>query len=204
MPINYVIRAEVVDVESDTPQEEDAFLVDSNVWFWMTYTKASHGMEHWRQPLIIIYPDYINTALSAGAKLLWSGLSLAELAHLIEKKERDIFRADLKPKEFRHNYPVQRVDVVQEIQAAWGQVKTLATPLETRIDETITDAALRRFESQLVDGYDLFILESMARAEVIQVITDDGDFATIPGIRVFTGNRSVLAAACKQSRLLTR
>lgn len=56
----------------------------------------------------------------------------------------------------------------------------------------------------LVDGYDLFILEAMTAKGVIQVITDDGDFASVPGIQVFTSNRNVLNAAKAQNRLIAR
>jgi hypothetical protein len=39
---------------------------------------------------------------------------------------------------------------------------------------------------------------------VVQVITDDGDFATVPGIQVFTANRNVISAARSQGKLLIR
>jgi hypothetical protein len=39
---------------------------------------------------------------------------------------------------------------------------------------------------------------------VVQVITDDGDFSTVPGIQVFTANRNVIQAARAQGRLITR
>jgi predicted nucleic acid-binding protein len=72
------------------------------------------------------------------------------------------------------------------------------------IDEPTTDAALARFENEKVDGYDLFILETLTRHGLIQIITDDGDFATIAGIQVFTANRNVLKSAHAQGKLLTR
>lgn len=91
-----------------------------------------------------------------------------------------------------------------EIQTTWGQIKTMAAPLEALIDEATTDAALARFQTQLVDGYDLFLLEAIAKAGVVQVITDDGDFATVPGIQVFTSNQNVILSAQSQGKFLTR
>jgi hypothetical protein len=44
----------------------------------------------------------------------------------------------------------------------------------------------------------------MFRHNILQIITDDGDFATIPGIRVFTSNRRVINAAQQQEKILTR
>ncbi len=107
-------------------------------------------------------------------------------------------------KEYRHNLPADHARIVSEIQASWGQVKSLAAPLPMSIDEVTTDAALNRLQTQLVDGYDLFILETMAKHGVIQIITDDGDYATIPGIQVFTANRQVLSSARIQGKELKR
>jgi len=36
------------------------------------------------------------------------------------------------------------------------------------------------------------------------VITDDGDYVTVPGIKVFTANRNAITAAANQGKLLTR
>lgn len=207
MPINYVIQAEVFDIAADTPASADRFLVDTNVWFWMTYTNAGHGEPAWRAGVMTAYATYVNAAATVGADLRWTGLSFAELAHLIEKTERKIFEGThgaTKPKEFRHNHPAERTQVGTEIQSAWSQVKTLAQAATVTIDEPTTDAALSRCLLQTVDGYDLFLLEAMNKDGMIQMITDDGDFATVPGIQVFTANRNVLAAAQAQGKLATR
>ncbi len=76
--------------------------------------------------------------------------------------------------------------------------------IEVQINDTITDAALSRFSTQPLDGYDLFILEAISLAGVVKVITDDGDHVTVPGIQVFTANRNVIATAQSQGRLVVR
>ena len=203
MPINYTIQAEVVDITVDTPKVEDVFLVDTNVWYWMTYPNATCHVPN----QLSEYPGYLSKALGAGSRIHHSGLSLAELAHLIEKTEREIYESavcSIKPKEYRHNLSGERFRVVSEIQAAWGQVTSLADPLMVAIDTPTTTAALNRFQTEKVDGYDLFILESMKNHGVVQVITDDGDFATVTGIQVFTANRNAIIAARNQGKLLTR
>lgn len=135
-------------------------------------------------------------------------MSLAELSHTIEKTEREIHEmstgSSIKAKEYRHNYATQRARVVSEIQAVWAQVESLAEPLTVTIDSPTANAAINRLQTEKVDGYDLFILESMRSHGVVQVITDDGDFATVPGIQVFTANRNVIQAARAQGRLITR
>lgn len=203
MAVTYSIKAEVVDIRSDSPINADVFFVDTNVWYWMTYPKATAHVSS----LLSDYPGFINRALTAGAQMHHSGLSLAELAHIIEKTEREIHEklsGAVKPKEYRHNMENERARVVSEIQAAWGQVESLASPLSLTIDTPTTAAALGRLHAEKVDGYDLFILESMKNHKVIQVITDDGDFVSVPGIQVFTANRNVINAALRQGKLVAR
>ena len=207
MAINYTVQAEVVDIATDIPQAGDAFLVDTNVWYWLTYSRASQSARPPAYYQISNYPNYTNTALSKGARIFQSGLSIAELTHLIEKAEREIYEAangQIGTKEYRHNLPAERAQVFAEVQAACGLVTTLAEPLTTTIDSPMTTAALSRMKTEKVDGYDLFILESMRSHGLVQVITDDGDFATDHGLQVFTANRNVVQAARIQGKLLTR
>lgn len=207
MPINYTVQAEVVDITTDTPKPEDAFLVDTNVWYWLTYSRASQSARPPAYYQTSSYPNYTNAALGAGARIFQSGLSLAELIHLIEKAEREIYEAangQIGTKEYRHNLPAERAQVFSEVQAACGLVVTLAEPLTVTIDSPTATAALNRLQTEKVDGYDLFILESMRSHGVVQVITDDGDFATVPGIQVFTANRRVIHAAQAQRKLTSR
>ena len=209
MPINYVVQADVVDIRTDSPLATDCFFVDTNVWCWMTYTRASLGKNPPKPQKVVDYPAYIGSAIAGKARLLRCGLSLAELAHVIEKNEREIYSQatgfnDRLTKEFRHNHPVERSRVVAEIETAWGLVKNMSAPTDILVGATTTDAALVRFQSQAVDGYDLFLLEAITRAGVVQVITDDGDYCTVPGICVFTSNLAVLARASAQGKLIVR
>jgi predicted nucleic acid-binding protein len=201
MAVNYIVQAEVVDIRSDQPKKDDIFLVDTNVWYWLTYTQASQSALPYQ---ITDYPTYISKALSKKSLLLYCGLSLSELAHNIEQTEREIFNSNLRPKEYRHNYPTERANVVAEIQAAWSQVTSIAVSTDITINEATTNTALTRFSTQPLDGYDLLILEAMEKAGIIQVITDDGDYITVPGIRVFTANQNAIAAASNQNKLLIR
>jgi hypothetical protein len=204
MLVNYAIRADVVDIQTDEPKNSDAFMVDSNVWFWTTYSSASTEAKPYQTKH---YPNYLAKALDIGARVCRCGLSLAELASLIERTQWRIYCdyvQKIEAKEYRHNLPDERERIVSEVQAAWGQVKSMAESVGVEINDLTTDAALTCFQNQLVGGYDLFLLETMAREDVLQVITDDGDFATIPGIQVFTANRNVLNAARDQGRIITR
>ena len=207
LPIN--VRAAVVDLLTDTPQANDIFLVDTNVWVWQTYSNAAASSRIAAQK-IREYTAYIKLTLDSGATLAYSNLILSELAFVIEKTECSIFnrrnKTRLKTKEFRHKCVLERKNVVAEVQAAWSQVKAIAVPLPVTIDEALTDSALERYETQALDGYDLFILESMYRSGSgqVKVITDDIDYIGVPDIQVFTTNPQSLEIAERQSRILKR
>ena len=204
MPINYTIKADVVDIRTDTPIDSDVFLVDSNVWFWMTYTRASMGA---RPNQLKDYPDYLSKALSAKSRLTNCGLSLSELAHRIEATEFEIYCDSHKrtgKKQFRHNYPNERNNVVAEIESVWSQIDGMSDTITLTVDAGAVSSAVKRFHSHPLDGYDLFILEAMNTAGVIQILTDDGDFAEIPDIVLFTATGRVIDEARACGKLITR
>jgi len=204
MPVNYNVQAQVIDIQNDSPGPTDSFLVDSNVWFWITYPKGG-GYTPSRTRL---YVNFVSKSLRARAKLHCCELSLAELAHIIERAERDIYNtangANLGSKEFRHNYPAERGTVVAEIGRAWQQVTTMASSLSATVDASTVAAALVAFQTQRVDGYDLFVLQAAAMRKIVQVLTDDGDYCTVPGLQVFTANSTAIQAASAQGKLLVR
>ncbi|MGC9337928.1 MAG: hypothetical protein ACP5EQ_07555 [Candidatus Cloacimonadia bacterium] len=207
MSISYCICADVVDIKEDCPLEDDIFFVDTNVWFWLTYTKASQSASPVFQYQYDEYPNYVNTALFVGSQLLPSTISLIELAHLIEKTERELYMKDntkIGLKEFRHHLEWERKQVAMEIETAWEQVKGIAQPVSCEIDNEITDSIITRFQNEKMDAYDFLILESMRCHGVVKIITDDGDFATISGIQVFTANHNVIETARKNDKLILR
>ncbi|MFZ4556273.1 MAG: PIN domain-containing protein [Pseudanabaena sp.] len=202
---SYQIRADVIDIGLDVPQKEDIFFVDTNIWYWLTYSNASHTAQPYQ---LNDYPNYIASALTNTATLCYSELLLPELAHIIETTELKIFNVGrtpkLKGKEFRRLHPINRINIANEVKVVWEQVKGNAQPLALSLYEDIADRAISRFERQMVDGYDLFILEIMENENITKVITDDSDYVTVPNIQVFTANQSVLNEAGSQGKLITR
>ena len=200
MPVNYSVKATVVDLRLDTAKATDRIYVDTNAWFWTVYSNVQFSPQPPNPTQTTAYPAFLKSVLNMGGKLLWCGLSLSELAHLIEKTEFEIYRnstgAMLNQKEYRHNLPTERARIVQEIQAAWGAVESMAECINTpEINAALTTAALQEFALLPVDGYDLFAIRALNAAGVTQVISDDGDFCSVPGITLFTANQSAIDAA---------
>jgi hypothetical protein len=204
MPINYSIKANIIDITKDRPVKGDRFLVDSCVWFWMTYPNASQSAIYYQTD---IYPKYVNQALGVDCAIFRAEFSFAELAHQIEQTEHSIYRKyveELSIKDYRHNNPTERERIVDEIVMAWQQVQSMAKALTGFVDENFIASILEGIRLGQLDSYDLFILEVMKSNGIFQVITDDGDFSTIDGIQVFTANRNVIKSAEKLGKKIER
>ena len=181
--------------------------MDTNVWYWLTYTRCRLAYRGPKPYQINEYPAYIKKARGAKANLFTCSLCFSELANLIEKNELDIFRmskGQIEIKEFRHNEPAERKSVVTEIQDAWAMAKSFAGFIDVLLDEPLTDKVCHDITSCPADPHDLFMVENFIKAGVSQIITDDGDFATLAGIRLFTANKKVIQAAQDQGKLIIR
>ena len=207
MTVMYDIKADIVDIRFDKPKHQDAFLVDTNVWYWLTYSQASVTA---KSSQVKEYPNYFKKIRSVSCQLYNCPLSLAELAHIIEDTEYEIYcdanrknSKNFPKKEFRHNFSAERNNVTQEIESAWMQVKQFSSSISITIDDPATMIFITDLKANNLDGYDLFYLDVL-RKNHLQILTDDGDFATVPGITVFTANLAVIDAARACGKLKMR
>ena len=207
MAVNYDIKADIVDIRFDKPKHLDTFFVDTNVWYWLTYSQASVNARTYQ---VNDYPNYVKKIRGVNAQLLRCNLSLAELAHIIEDTEFRIFCNNrgwdpsvYPKKEFRHNFALERANVVKEIESAWTQVQQFSNAFSITIDDGAANTFITDLKTDKLDGYDFFSL-SVLRRNGVPILTDDGDFATVPGITVFTANLGVIDEARKCGKLIMR
>ncbi len=201
MPIK--INATVVDLRTDQPHQDDVFFVDSNVWYWIGYANASIDSKFNQ---VDEYPNYVGQALNVGSTLYKCTLSFAELAHSIERSERNIFNPQIAGKDFRHNHAKERRAVIAQIEEAWNLVEGITNghTVEVAVTTDLIAQSLNRLKVEGLDGYDAFMVEAILSQGIKQVITDDGDFAQVAGITVFTANAPILKQATKQGKLKVR
>ena len=164
MTVNYKIKATIVDIRSDNPNIDDIFIVDTNVWYWVTYGGSKLVFPKPLSYQTKYYPTYIKKAIRAKAKIFICRISFFELINLIENNEWKIYCSKegldnklFKLKEYRHN-TYERNVVGKEIQSAINSIKTMATPIDSMVDEPFTTHALDRVSTQLLDAGDLFML----------------------------------------------
>ena len=182
-------------------------MVDTNVWFWYAYNQSVlQNINPARFEQVKPYANYVDEMIRIKATLFSSELSFSELAYLIEQSERNLAGfSDRQAKEFRHNFPDKRQKVVNRIKSVWGQIKSVSAtfPQALSIDPPLIENALLGLQTQRLDGYDFFLLEAARRNGVTQILTDDGDFSTIPGLTVLTNNKRVIELAQQQGILQT-
>ena len=206
------VEANIVDLRTDTPRSNEAFFVDTNVWYWMGYTNASHSSLSYpaMNYQVTSYPNYLNDALAAESELHVCTLSFAELAHIIERTEREIYNSthgtNIKTKKFRRDFPTEYANVHTEVENAWLLAVGISNNqvIEANVTELMVTSATSQMKVSTLDGYDLFIIEALRAKKITQVITDDSDFGSVAGITVYTANRNLINDARSQGMLLTR
>jgi predicted nucleic acid-binding protein len=201
------VSATVCDIRATDPKAEDEFLIDTNAWYWTTYTRASilsvdgptkHQRHH--------YSRFIKKALDKGSILHRCDLTLAELSHTIEDCERRIFsefvvQREVPLKEYRHGEDEEREQVASEIESAWGQITLMSQCIELTLQAPLTEQVLSDLKRCRMDGYDLFFLQAMKKGKVTRIVTDDSDFATVPEVELYTCNPGLIKLAESQGRL---
>lgn len=190
-----------MDIRADQPKESDVFWLDTNVLIKLAYAKYPAA----RLP---DYPRFLKQALGRKSTLQITGLVQAEMIHVIEKAELETYNlangTTLTLKEFRHDYALERAAVVSEIEVAWDIASTIAVIQPISIDATATVHAMDAIKTAALDGYDLFQADLMFAGGQNKMLSDDGDFATMDGIILFTANTRVIRAARAAGKLVTR
>ncbi|MBS1081728.1 hypothetical protein [Gluconobacter kondonii] len=202
MGVNFKVSANIYDVKKDIPQKSDVFLIDTNAWFWTSYTQASVGCSAYQ---LHDYPEYIDKVIASGAKIYRTSIALIELSSIIEKTEYEIYknleRLDkLSLKTFRHG--VDQSQVIAEIESAWAQVCQMSEHLDIQLDSNASDQLIELIKTQSIDGYDRSLLLPIIKDNNIRIISDDSDLSTVPWINLHTSNKIVLERAIRHGKII--
>jgi predicted nucleic acid-binding protein len=203
--INYDIKAKVADIRRYNPNPYDTFFIDSNVLIWIFSSKYSRGSYKHGLYQAKEYTSFLHKALKVRSKLYVCGLSFSEMSHFIEDMEYKHF-SNLYPevtrKEYRHNYQSERNNVIEEINSAWSGVSQVSEILELNVDKSSVDSSISLISSSMLDGYDVFLVSATKTNGIINILTDDGDFSSLEGVKLFTANYGVIKAAIEQGKLI--
>lgn len=198
----------VIDIRKDQPSEDDLFLIDTNVFLWLTYSRLSLLEHKYKQYQLDSYPLYLEKALECGSHLRYSRLSFGEISHVIERCEHEIYcidnASDIYLKKFRATLPNERSNVVREIKNSFEFIKDISNGINENLDESIIESLEKDLDDSHLDGTDSFLINFAKRNGINKVISDDGDFSTIEDIYLYTSNLRVINEAKRQGKLLVR
>jgi predicted nucleic acid-binding protein len=176
-------------------------LVDTNVWYWVAnpflYNPPPHGRA---------YPHFIQMAKNAGSRLHACELSIAELAHVIER-ERMLWRNSLTNNRFRslkdfRGDAAERKDTVDELEMTSAQIHSMADDLPGELNRHLGSAAMSRLRTEPLDGPDAFLIEIAHRSGITRILTNDRDFIYVPGLMVITDNPTSIDKARRARKLV--
>ncbi len=202
------ISAFVVNIRKDVPKSTDTFFVDTNVWY--NYATSFTSLSNSYQSKY--YPAYLSKMHNAKSKIFRSELILVELSNVIEKSLYKIFLEEnslspdnLSLKEFRYDYPEERGNFIDDLCLSWDSVRDISESFDSVIDESVSKFIIKEVFNSYLDGYDLLYLDLIEKnMDKSCILTDDKDFATVPGITVFTANNKIIDAAKKKGLFVVR
>ncbi|PHS72914.1 MAG: hypothetical protein COB22_03230 [Cycloclasticus sp.] len=186
--------AQIIDLNSDEPKNNERYFVDTNVWFWLTYASSQiFKMNNTPQDYQMKdYPAYIEKALSNGSVLCHCPLTFTEISNVIEDAEHKKYIADSgKPctkKEFR-SLQEERIKVLNEIKIAWDTIESMSACLSMHLDSEFTSKAKCIMDKSNLDPFDAFFSQIMVDEAIDYIVTDDYDFCTSQEHIVVTANK---------------
>jgi hypothetical protein len=202
-------ECKVINIRETDPKAHWEFFVDTNVWYWTTYTRASHvpdGAPTRYQSEQ--YPRFILKSLNVGASILRTEVSFFELAHVIERAEMKIFTVhrrtpEMRLKQFRRQAS-ERARVVGEIDSSWKQVVKMSDCVDFKLAAGLGISTLTRLPNCMLDSYDHLHHEAIIQSKKMWLLTDDADFASLEDLTILTSNRMLIEGARQRGCLLAQ
>ena len=170
------------------------FFIDTNVLYWYSYSKYelfNDPVKRQAQP----YLDFLESLIENDNLIFTSIYNLSELLHIIEKHEFEIFQETntgkrLNIKDFRKI--TSREGVKSELLTALENTKDLCSIMEYPFYLSDLEEFINTSDTHRCDNYDYIIIKNCIEQGKLNVISDDSDFVSMPGINLYTANRKAL------------
>lgn len=191
------------DFKVDEVQEKMSIYLDTNIWYWLTYSGAH---EEEQQP---VYAQFAQKAFKKDEiQLLRSHLIYGELTHIIERDKYDEYKrrnnVQVSMKKFRQ-LSNERNSVVADIEASLNFMDRITIKDEDFIEVLnyiSRESFVHTLRNTTLDGTDVLMAHFISQNDINNIVTDDGDFLSVRGINVFTYNARSIALAKKQNKIL--
>lgn len=179
-------------------KNETIFYVDTNIWYWLTYADAEMQLyqENYASKMHDVY-------ISDKATLASSKLTYTEIANLVERHHMQ--ENGIKPrqkKDFRKN-EIARKLVVDDVEIAINQIENMTSKSDfiENLDNVYAEAYVDILRKTVLDPTDALMSAFIANNEVVHIITDDIDFYSVSGLKIYTYNSRMIEQAKRECRL---
>ncbi|MCT8386133.1 PIN domain-containing protein [Leuconostoc mesenteroides] len=179
-------------------REKTVFYVDTNIWYWLTYADAEMA-QYQGNYATKIYDIYSSEqTMLAGSKLTYT-----EVANLVERQHMQNNHISSRDKKtFRQN-EIARDLVVNDIEISINQIENM-TSKSTFIEDLNSVPAqgyVDILRKTVLDPTDALMSAFITNNEIIHIITDDVDFYSVSGLKIYTYNSKMIAKAEAESNL---
>ena len=171
------------------------YFLDTNVLYWYCYPRITgKHLSSQSQP----YYDFVDGLVSAGNPIVTSVYNISELLNVVEKNEFDIYRqkhteAVYKIKDFRRD-STERKRMQQNLKTTLSNVHNTCKILAFDFEEGHMADFVDTLSQHRCDVFDYVILQNCIALNHLNIVTDDNDFSTISGIRLYTANEITINA----------
>jgi hypothetical protein len=204
---------QVVDIAFDRPLKTDRIFVDTNVWLFVCYEKATFGLDQARQRVVDWYIRYVGRAKSLGAELVTFPTVLFEIARHIEHAEYfeacrvkgvEPFTRQFSLKTWRSE-PAARHAMTESTRFIWSEILSRATAYDANLRAARSGELFDATAVHSIDIGDAVHRQLSLDIGVTQVLSDDMDFLDPSSpIVLLTQNPKALSEAAAQNILVRR
>ena len=186
------------DLDISKINNETVFYVDTNIWYWLTYADAEMA-QYQGSYASKIYDIYSNEL----TMLASSKLTFTEVANLVERQHMNDNRiSSHRKKNFRQD-AVRRNAVVDDIELSIHQIEKM-TSKSTFVEDLNSIPAQEYVDilrKTVLDPTDALMSSFITNNDVVHIITDDIDFYSVSGLKIYTYNKKMLKQASADGNL---
>ena len=201
------LKAEVFDIRKPDCQTELKIVVDTNVLYFTYYDRFDQlGVLNEDQPRtyqIEQYPAFIEKLLNNKSSLFVHRINLFEFSKTVEIVELKILYYELnkpnviweefKPKKVRLEYLSDYRKIQQAIVTYLNSITKTFELINVNVPcNRIAADFLFEWTDSIIDAGDAMLIAEAKRFGLTSILSDDADFATLKGIRLYTANDKVL------------
>lgn len=197
------VRADVIDIQQPDCEIGEKILVDTNVLYFFYYDRFNllailgEGAQDYQ---LRKYSTFFKKLLCSGTKLFVHRVNLWEFAHRIELAEQKIFFCELNNlskfddknfniKELRHGHYEKFQEIKKRIITYLYVISKTFKLLnfDIPIERFLADF-LYEWQNSIGNAGDSMMIAEAKREGIDSVLSDDSDFISFSGIKLYTAN----------------